>query len=445
MNMTEGKIFPIFIKFSLPLLFGNIFQLCYSMTDSFIVGNYCGSLSLAAIGASGNIIFTVTGFFTGLANGAGVVISQAFGSKDEYKFLSSVHTMLAFSLLLSLVLTLFGIYIAPIMLRMISVPSEVFLLANTYLRIYFSGIIFILIYNVCAAILRALGESKQTLFILIISVVLNIFLDYFFILILKKGLRGAAIATVISESFSALTAFIVLLWQLQKISFIPNRKIKKYFSLFALIPILKIGLPGAVSSLLLNFSNTFMQRYINQFGAECMAGWAVYARFDELSLLPMVSICMAAMTFTGQNYGAGKMERVHRGIKVSVTLGLIVTGIIASALICSAPSLISIFNSEGEVVRYGAQFVRASASFYLFCFGTMIVCQISQGLGHSAIPTLIIFSGFVVLRQTYLFVITHLIVSSIAVALAYPLVWPPTLLVEILYLRKKLKGLKKDI
>lgn len=441
MDMTQGRILPVFIKFSFPLLFGNLFQLFYSLTDSFIVGNYLGSLSLAAIGASGNIIFTVTGFFNGLANGAGVVISQTYGAKDKVRLLSTVRTAMLSSIALGLLLTAFGMTISPFMLKMISVPGEVFTQAVLYLRIYFSGVIFILFYNLCAGFLRALGESKKTFYILVLSVILNIILDFIFILIFKQGLKGAAFATVISETFSALFALITLNIQLKKLNFIQDSRIKKHFSSFALATILKIGLPGAISSLLLNFSNTFMQRYINRFGADCMAGWAVYARFDELSILAMVSICATAMTFTGQNYGAGKIDRVYSGIKVACLLGGLEILLIATLLITFAPALASIFNPEASVIRYGAMFIRASASFYLFCFGTMVFCQISQGLGYTTVPTIIIFSGFVLLRQTYLFTITKLTDSSLAVALAYPFSWPPTLVFEVIYLRCKLKRL----
>ena len=445
MDMTEGRIIPIFVKFSLPLLFGNFFQILYSLTDSFIVGNYVGSLSLAAIGASGNIIFTVTGFFNGLANGAGVVVSQAFGAKDRNRLLSTVHTALISSVILGTVLTGFGILISPLMLKMIAVPDAVFSEAVLYLRIYFSGVIFVLFYNLCAGLLRATGDSKTPFCILVTSVILNIILDFIFILIFKTGLKGAAFATVISEAVSVVLAFIFLSNKLRKLGIPLAIKIKNQFSTFALTSIIKIGLPSAISSLLLNFSNTFMQRYINRFGAECMAGWAVYARFDELSILVMVSICQTAMIFTGQNYGAGKIDRVFRGIKASCSLGLIEIIIISSILIGFAPSLVSVFNPEKTVIQYGAMFIRASATFYIFCFCTMVFCQISQGLGHTTIPTLITFLGFVVLRQIYLFVTSKITDSSLVVALAYPFSWPPTLLFEVIYLRKKLKGLKKGI
>ncbi len=443
MDMTQGRIIPVFIKFSLPLLFGNLFQLFYSLTDSFIVGNYLGSHSLAAIGASGNIIFTVTGFFNGLANGAGVLVSQKFGAKDKTGLLSTVYTGLLASTILGILLTAFGIFISPFMLKMIAVPDQIFTQAVLYLRIYFAGVIFTLFYNLCAGFLRAIGEAKKTFYILVLSVILNIILDFIFILIFKAGLKGAAIATVISQAFSAQLAFILLMSQLKKTGQTGTFKAKKGFSSFALISILKIGLPGAISSLLLNFSNTFMQRYINRFGADCMAGWAVYARFDELSILAMVSICATAMTFTGQNYGAGKIDRLYRGIKVACLLGGLEILFISILLICFAPLFASIFNPEASVIRYGAMFIRASASFYLFCFGTMVFCQISQGLGYTTVPTILIFMGFVVLRQTYLFTITKLTDSSLAVALAYPFSWPPTLLFEAIYLRYKLKEISK--
>ncbi|HBG66211.1 MAG TPA: MATE family efflux transporter [Treponema sp.] len=442
MDMTEGEIIPIFAKYSLPLLLGNAFQLLYSITDSFIVGNYCGTQSLAAIGASANIIFTITGFFNGLAGGAGVLISHAYGAKDAGKLHTTAHTAIVASVFLGILLSVFGICISPLMLAMIAVPADIFAEADSYLRVYFSGMTFILFYNMCAGILRSLGDSKHPLHVLVITVVLNVALDYICILVLRLGLNGAAWATVASEGISALLLFPILKKQLRSAACIPAGRQRPRCSLPVLHSVLRLGLPNALSNSLLNFSNTFMQRYINAFGASCMAGWSIYTRFDQLAILPMVSISVAAMTFTGQNYGAGKTDRVRRGIKSAVLLGIAVMLVISAVLIACAPKLIAVFNAEAEVVLYGAEFIRASASFYVICFCTMVVGQITQGLGFATVPTVIIFMGFVVFRQAYLFLVTRITAASLLVALAYPLSWPPTLVAEYLYLRSKLKKMR---
>ncbi|WP_022932519.1 MATE family efflux transporter [Treponema bryantii] len=441
MEMTSGRIAPAFVKFSIPLLLGNLFQFFYSTTDILIVGNYCDTASLAAIGASANIIFTLTGFFNGLANGAGVLVAHLYGAKDGNKIRKTIRTVLPLSLALGIILSSAGFFIAPLMLKMISVPDDVFPKAIAYLRIYFAGLTFVLFYSICTGILRSLGDSKRPLYILFLTVLLNVILDFLFILKLKTGLEGAAWATIISEFVSAIFAFFILLKRI-KVEVIFSAVSNQICTIgFVVRSVLKLGLPSAISNSILNFSNTFMQRYINFFGSDCMAGWAVYTRFDQLTILPMVSICMAATTFTAQNYGAGKIDRVKKGIRVSSVLGFSVVLVISSILIIFARPLISVFNSKEEVVSYGSQFMRAAAFFYVFCFGAMLFCQISQGLGSTVIPTSITFFGFVIFRQIYLFSVSHIFNSSLLIALAYPFAWPPSMLLEIWYLKKKLSRL----
>lgn len=452
MDMTSGRIINCFIIFSIPLLLGNIFQFLYNTTDILIVGNYCDTPSLAAIGASANIIFTVTGFFNGLATGAGVLVSHLYGARNGIKLTRTIRTIIPLSILLGIILSVLGYVISPLMLKMIYVPEDVFPKANAYLRIYFTGLSFVLFYDICAGILRSLGDSRRPLYTLVFTVILNIGLDFLFILKFKTGLEGAALATIISEFISAILTFMILLRRLKTeiIFSFPEKKIHpKHFGFefeFVTGSILRLGLPGAISNSILNFSNTFMQRYINTFGSDCMAGWAIYTRFDQLTILPMVSICMAATTFTAQNFGAEKIERISKGIKFSLSLGVSIILSISALLIIFASQLISVFNATPEVIYYGALFMKISASFYIFCFCTMLFGQISQGLGSTVIPTIFTLLGFVVLRQSYLFIITNLTSSIFLVAFAYPFSWPVTMVLQILYLRRKLNSLKgKDI
>ena len=444
MDMTKGRIVPILVKFSLPLLLGNLFQLLYNTTDILIVGNYCDTRSLAAIGASANIIFTVLGLFRGLTNGAGILVAHLYGAKDGTAVRKAFRVILPSSVALGLALSAFGIFISPRMLAMISVPEEVFEKANSYLRVYFAGLLFVILYGICEGILRSIGDSKRPLYVLALTVVLNIALDFLLILYAGQGLVGAAYATVIAEGVSAAVVLFILLRQISLIPPSSSGKSRETGTGSIIRSVLRLGLPSAVSSTLLNFSNTFMQRYINGFGADCMAGWAVYTRFDQLAIMPMVSIAMTALTFTAQNYGAGELGRVRKGMRTSAFLGFSIIAVVSALMVLFAPPLISLFNSEPEVIRYGALFMRASASFYVFCFGSMLFCQIPQGLGFATIPTFITFAGFVLLRQAYLFLVTRISSSPLLVALAYPFSWPPTMLFEILYLGRCLKKRERE-
>ena len=293
-DMTKGSVLPQIVLFAIPLFIGNLFQQLYNTADCFVVGHFLGKNALAAIGSTSHIIMTVTSFFNGFSTGAQIVISQTFGSKNIRLLRKSIHTALASSAIISLFMTALGLFTSPLILRLIQVPEEVFELANSYLKIYFSGVVFLIFYNMCAGILRALGDSRRPLYFLIFSSVVNIILDLVFVIYFNLGIKDAALATVISEAISIIPVLYVLCFtdEVYKVSL---KELKIDWPLF--IKMLKIGLPGAISSSITSFSNTFMQKYINFFGASCIAGWAVFGRFDQFRIMLMTSISFAVTTF----------------------------------------------------------------------------------------------------------------------------------------------------
>ena len=432
-DMTKGSVLPQIVLFAIPLFIGNLFQQLYNTADCFVVGHFLGKNALAAIGSTSHIIMTVTSFFNGFSTGAQIVISQTFGSKNIRLLRKSIHTALASSAIISLFMTALGLFTSPLILRLIQVPEEVFELANSYLKIYFSGVVFLIFYNMCAGILRALGDSRRPLYFLIFSSVVNIILDLVFVIYFNLGIKGAALATVISEAISIIPVLYVLCFtdEVYKISL---KELKIDWPLF--IKMLKIGLPGAISSSITSFSNTFMQKYINFFGASCIAGWAVFGRFDQFRIMLMTSISFAATTFVAQNYGAQETIRIKKGIKISVLVSLIVISFLSALDLCFADFLSSLFISDIESIHYGSLFIRYTALFYIPCAMCMLFSQILRGFGNSMAPTIITFSGFVLLRQTILFVGTKITSSFWLVATAYPVVWIFTAAVMLLYFRR---------
>ena len=432
-DMTKGSVLPQIVLFAIPLFIGNLFQQLYNTADCFVVGHFLGKNALAAIGSTSHIIMTVTSFFNGFSTGAQIVISQTFGSKNIRLLRKSIHTALASSAIISLFMTALGLFTSPLILRLIQVPEEVFELANSYLKIYFSGVVFLIFYNMCAGILRALGDSRRPLYFLIFSSVVNIILDLVFVIYFNLGIKGAALATVISEAISIIPVLYVLCFtdEVYKVSL---KELKIDWPLF--IKMLKIGLPGAISSSITSFSNTFMQKYINFFGASCIAGWAVFGRFDQFRIMLMTSISFAATTFVAQNYGAGETLRIKKGIKISVLVSLIVISFLSALDLCFADFLASLFISDIESIHYGSLVIRYTALFYIPCAMCMLFSQILRGFGNSMAPTIITFSGFVLLRQTILFVGTKITSSFWLVATAYPVVWIFTGAVMLLYFRR---------
>ena len=410
----------LILLYSLPLLLGNLFQNLYNTIDSLIVGNFIGKNSLAAIGSTGALIHLLVGFFNGFSMGGTVVVSQFFGAGDKKNVQKAVHTMLAITLIAGIGLTGIGLLLSPLLLRMMKVPENVRTEALLYLTIYFSGIIFLIIYNMATGIFRAVGDTKNPLIYLIISSLLNIILDLFFIVGLKRGIGGAAAATVISEAVSALLVLIRLKttrddyhleWKKIKIDFVILKKIVKY------------GFPGALQMTIFSFSNMFAQRYINAFGADVIAGQAAFQKIDSLALLPLISLGIGITTYASQNYGAGKIQRVRIGNEIAVRLSVIITVLIGVTLAIFAPKLCALFNSDENVVRYGTFFVRTASCVCMIRSINEVYTGTLNGVGNPKAPVIIKLSGFVIFRQLWLFVVSRISDSFFLVGISFAVGW----------------------
>lgn len=419
-DMTQGVIWKQLLWFALPLLIGNIFQQFYNTVDSIIVGNFVGKEALAAVGSVGPIINTLIGFFMGLSTGAGVVISQAYGGKQNKKVGKAVHTTLMMTLFLCVVLTVMGILMIPTMLNLMSTPEDIFNEAYCYLEIYFAGVTGLLIYNMGSGILRAVGNSKRPLYFLVFSTCVNTVLDIIFVAILKLGIAGAAWATVIAQGLSA----VLVLWTLARTEGAYKLKLS---ALKIDVPILKeiiqIGFPTAIQQMITSVSNVFVQSYINLFGADVMAGWSTYTKIDAFMILPMQSVALAITTFVGQNYGAGKMERVKKGTTSALLVSIVVTLMIMLPIIIFAPNLVGLFNKDANVLGYGVLLLRMLSPFYPLCCVNQIYASTLRGLGDSKTPMIIMLGSFVVFRQIYLYVVSHLTDTILPIALGYPMGW----------------------
>ena len=420
-DMTQGPILRQLVLFALPLMLGNVFQMLYNTVDSIIVGNFVSKQALAAIGSTTVIVNMLVFFFAGFAIGAGVVIGQNFGAKNLTRLHDAIHTTMAATFALSLLLTALGVAGVKPMLVLMRTPEDVFADAALYLRIYIGGISGLLIYNMGSGILRAVGDSTRPLYFLILTSVLNIALDLFFVLVLKAGIAGAAIATILSQFVSAALT-LLLLTRTKDIYRLEWKELRIDWPI--LKKIFAVGMPAALQSVLTAFSNIFVQGYINFFGSDVMAGWASYNRLDHFIFLPMQSMAMASTTFVSQNTGAGDEQRSHRGTVVAVAMTTVVTGVIAAALAIWAPGAVRLFSPDAEVIRYGAMFIRTNVFFLLFNGVSHVVAGALRGRGDSRGPMIIMLSTFVVLRQIYLFLVTHFVANTPRiVGFGYPVGW----------------------
>ena len=419
--MTEGSIVRHILKFAIPMSLGLLFQQLYNTVDSVVVGQYVSKQALAAVGSTGNIINMLVGLCNGLSVGAGVVISQRYGAKDYERLHEAVHTTLSVTFVLGLIASVAGISIVTPMLKMMETPPDVFDEAKAYLTIYFSGMSGLLLYNMGAGILRAVGDSRRPLYFLAFSAGLNIVGDLLFVLVFDMGVAGVALATIIAQFCSAALVLYVLTrtkepygvkWSCLHIQ---RNMLQK---------ILAVGMPSGIQQAVTSFSNVFVQSYINAFDTACMAGWTSYNKLDAFLLIPVQSIAMASTTFVGQNYGAKKPERAKEGVKKSLHLSVIITAALAVLMILCKRPLLRLISPEADVLEFGAYFVSVISPFYIMICFNQIYAGALRGVGNAKIPMVVMLFCFVFFRQTYLY-LAHLYFgqSLLLTALAYPAGW----------------------
>ncbi len=442
-DMTQGSIVKQLILFSLPLMLGNVFQMLYNTVDSVVVGNFVGTQALAAVGSTTMIVNIMVFFFNGFSAGASVVIARRFGARDKDRLHTAIQTTMAATFVLAVFFTVIGLIGVEPMLRFMATPEDVFGEAAVYLRIYIAGFSGLVIYNMCSGILRAVGDTTRPLYFLMLTSVLNILLDLFFVLGLHAGIAGVAYATIISQFVSAVLTLLLLtrtkdIYRLEWRGLSIDPQVLK--------EIVAVGLPAAIQSVITSFSNVFVQSYINAFGSQCMAGWSAYNKLDQFVLLPMQNLAMAATTFVSQNIGAGQEKRADKGTVASVSLAVGVTGVIILLVCIFAAPAIALFTPDEAVIEFGVLFVRTNFVFLLFNCVNHVLAGALRGRGDSTAPMAIMLLTFVLLRQTYLFVVTRFVANiPMLVGFGYPVGWMACCVIEVSYYFIKWGGKKKPM
>ncbi len=431
MDMTQGNIVSLLIRFSVPLIIGNLFQMMYTTVDSLVVGNFVGKEALAAVGSTTMIVNMLVFFFNGVSTGAGVVISRYYGARNLERLHKAVETTLFVTFVCGILFTFLGIWMVHPMLVFMSTPDDVMESATVYLRIYFAGMLGLLVYNMGSGILRAVGDTQRPLIFLIFTSVINAVLDLVFVIMFHAGIAGVAYATIIAQFLSA-AMILVLLSRTKDIYRFSWKDLCCDASIVKQIFV--IGLPAGIQSVITAFSNVFVQSYINYFGSACMAGWSCYNKLDTFIMLPMQSMSQAATTFVGQNIGAGNEERVNKGTVQALFLTVGITGVIAAALFVFAAPATGLFSSDEEVIRYGAMFLRMNVFFMLFNCINHTLAGALRGRGDSTGPMVIMLLNFVAVRQLYLFIVTHFISNTERlVGFSYPVGWTACCIMEVTY------------
>lgn len=429
-RMTEGSIAKSLLLFAVPLILGNLLQQLYNTADSIIVGNFVGANALAAVGSSGSPIYLLIGFSQGVAVGAGVVVAQYLGAKDRVDTQLAVHTALAISVVMGLILTIGGVACGRVLLEWMNTPAEVLEDAVTYIRIYFGGVLFSVVYNMIAGILNAAGNSRRSLVYLAYASLTNILLDLVFIVGLKMGVAGAAIATDISQLVSCLLSLRFLL-RVEDDYRVRLRDIRLHGRMA--LRIIRVGLPTGIQNMVISFSNVLVQASVNSYGAAAMAGFAAYMKVDGFNILPVSSISMAATTFVGQNYGAGRLDRVRKSVWVTVALGVCYTLTTGALLLLGQDPIMRLFTTDEAVIAFGCSAMRWFCPFYFLLSILHGLAGAVRGTGASVPPMVVLLVSLCLFRILWIQWILPLFGTYEGVMMVYPVSWALGAVLMILY------------
>lgn len=419
-EMLNGSISKSILKFFFPILIGTFFQQFYNTVDAVIVGQFAGIEALSAVGGSSAIIVNlIVSIFLGLSAGCTVLISQYYGAGDEERLQSALHTTYAFGIIGGIAFGIFGVVFSPVLLDMLDTPKELLELSDLYLTIYFSGIIFLFIYNLGSAVLRAIGDSKRPLYYLIASTVVNICLDLLFVVVFKLSVLGVALATVISQAVSAFLVTNCLMRKSQAVK-LYLRKIRVDFT--QLKKMLGIGLPAALQSSTYAISNMVIQWAVNLFGVTVVAAFTAEAKVDVIFWMINGSFGTATATFVGQNYGAGNLKRMKQGINRCLAMSFGTAVIIVAALLSFGKYMLLLFTTDASVIEVAARMIMLIAPGYLFFVFIEVYSASLRAQGDTLIPTLINIVFIVVYRCIWVTYFGHRLNLDMIMR-CYPFSW----------------------
>lgn len=433
-RITEGVIWKQLLLFFFPILFGTFFQQLYNTTDAVIVGNFVGTQALAAVGGpAATIINLLVGFFVGLSSGAGVVISQYFGSGEHERLEHAVHTSIALAIAGGALMTVLGIAAAPAALALLNTPEDIMEASVSYMRIYFLGMIPSMLYNMGAGILRAIGDSKRPLYFLIASCGINIVLDLFFVVTLGMGVVGVAIATSLAQVVSAAMTLVVLLRSKEAYRLVLS-KIKFHKRL--LHPILRVGLPAGLQSAMYSISNLVIQAAINGYGTDTVAAWTAFGKVDSFFWMIMSAYGIAITTFAGQNFGAGKLDRVKRSVRICIGIAAGTSVFFSFLVLGYGDVILRLFTQDPAVIEICMGMIRVVSPAYIAYVCIEILSGACRGCGDALKPMLITCFGVCVLRIVWVLIAGVLSPSISTVVFSYPLTWTITSVMFIIYYKR---------
>ena len=431
-RITEGVIWKELIRYFIPIFAGTLFQQSYSTVDAIIVGRYVGKEALAATDVTGGAINFLISIAIGISSAGGILIAQRFGAKDEEGLKQSVHTTFSFMVVAGVVTSILGVVLAPQICMIMRAPGDMFDEALTYTRVYLSGSLFILVFDAGTAILRAIGDSKRPFYFLMISCLVNIGLDLFFVIVFQMGIGGAALASVVSQAISAFLVILLLFRTKQSYGL----KIKACrIETKTLLEMIKIGVPIVLQSSTLSISTIFLQSGVNKFGTEAVSAWSINGKMDYMLWMLIQSMGIAATTFVAQNYGAGKKDRMFKSLKASGIMFFVVIGSMSVLLYFLTPLISFVFTPEPQIVKLASDMMKVIAPFYVATFGGNILSSVIRGTGESLRPMLLTLIGTCGVSIIWVLVISSTEHTVFHIIAGFPAAWIVTSVMYIVYYR----------
>lgn len=437
-DMLNGPLLKKILLFALPLAASSVLQQFFNSADVAVVGHFAGSEALAAVGSNTPIINLLINIFVGMSVGANVVIGMFLGQKKEEQVSRAVHTVMLLSVVTGIVLIFIGWFLTAPLLELIKTPENVIGLASVYLRIYFMGMPFFMFYNFGAAVLRSRGDTNRPLLCLIVSGVVNVLLNLFFVIVLGMGVAGVGIATLIANAVSASMIACFLLGERSSLRLYPS---KLSFNVPILLRVIKIGVPAGIQGMIFSFSNVCIQSAINSFGPDAMAGSAAAQNFEFFSYFVINSFNQAAVTFISQNFGAGKMDRCSKVYRLCMISSFVMTGIMSSSFVLGRNIFLRFYTSDERVLVYGAMRLVFIESFGAIPCSYEISASALRGMGYSMLPAVLTMIGSCLLRIVWLLTVFKIFPDFRVLMAVYPFSWIVTgvmLIAAYIIIRKKL-------
>lgn len=429
MDMTSGALLPKIIRFSIPLMLSSLLQLLYNAADVVVVGRFVGDTALAAVGSTGSLINLIVNVFMGLSIGTGVLVAQCYGAGDDHRMEKVVHTSIALGLIGGIILTFVGIFLARPMLQLMGSPEDVIDQAALYIRIYFGGMIANLTYNFGAAVLRSVGDTQRPLYILAATGVVNVILNLVLVIVFHLGVAGVAIATITAQFLSCIAVLVLLMRASGSIHFSWS---KLHIDLKTMGQMLKVGLPAGLQGTIFSISNVLIQSSINSFGSTIVAGSSAAANLEGFVYVGMNAFYQAALTFTGQNVGAGKLDRIRR-IQSCCIGSVLVVGIVMGGLVyLFGGTLLQLYTTSPEVIAAGMVRLLYVCLPYCLCGIMDVMVGMLRGLGSSLVPMCVSVAGVCGVRIMWIFAIFQSVHTPQSLYISYPISWLATALTHVI-------------